>query len=75
MPENDPNVVMKMVMPDGQIRDITVAELVVTNNMAQEALVRLLVEKGIIDPKELAEMFQNVQKERYHFERPGSSSN
>ncbi len=50
---------------DGQERDITYEELALSNNLAQEALVRLLIEKKLFEPKELMEMMETVRKERY----------
>ncbi len=66
---NDPNanVAMKVVV-DGQERAITFEELTLSNNLAQEALVSLLIRKKIIDPKELLEEITRVRKERYRSE-------
>jgi len=55
---------LKMII-DGKERDVTYEELALSNNLAQEALVRLLIEKKMIDPKELLEMMETVKKERY----------
>ena len=60
-------VAMKM-MVDGQVREITVEQLVISNQLSQEALVSLLVKKGIIDPKDLLTEIETVRKDRY---RPG----
>ena len=61
---NDKNVALKMVI-DGKEREITYEELALSNNLAQEALVRVLIEKKLFDPKELIEMMEKVKKERY----------
>ena len=61
---------LKMLV-DGKVREISFEELTLSNNLAQEALVRLLVEKKIIDPKELMEYMQKVRKERYRIEPEG----
>lgn len=61
------NVAMKMIV-DGKVREITVQQLVLSNNLTQEALVSLLVKKKLIDPKELLEEIERVRNERY---RPG----
>jgi hypothetical protein len=53
------------VMIDGKEREVTYEELALSNNLAQEALVRLLVDKNIIDPKDLLEYMQTIKKERY----------
>lgn len=63
MPENKPPA-LKMVI-DGKERVITFEELTLSNNLAQEALVRLLIDKKIIDPKDLMEYMRTVRKERY----------
>ncbi|PKK81963.1 MAG: hypothetical protein CVT49_16100 [candidate division Zixibacteria bacterium HGW-Zixibacteria-1] len=61
---DDKKIALKMVV-DGEARDITYEELALSNNLAQEALVTLLIEKKIIDPKEFLEMLGKVKKERY----------
>jgi len=58
------NVAIKMVV-DGKERDISFEELALSNNLAQEALVRLLIEKKLFDAKELLDMMEKVKKERY----------
>lgn len=65
--------VMKIVI-DGKERDVSLADLALSNNLAQEALVRLLVDKKIIDGKELYEYLQKVKAERYRTMPPDSSS-
>ena len=57
-------VAIKMVI-DGQVKEISFEELALSNNLAQESLVRLLIEKKVFDPKELLEMMEKVKKERY----------
>ena len=57
-------VALRMIV-DGKERDVTYEELALSNNLAQEALVRLLIEKKLFDPKELLEMMGKVKKERY----------
>jgi hypothetical protein len=53
------------VVVDGKEREITYEQLALSNNLAQEALVRLLVDKNIIDPKDLLEYMERIRKERY----------
>jgi hypothetical protein len=65
-----PPYALRMVV-DGKERKITYEELALSNNLAQEALVRLLVKKKIIDPRELMDEIAAVKKERYRVE-PGS---
>ena len=60
----DKNVALRMVV-DGKERDVTYEELALSNNLAQEALVRLLIRKKVFEPKELLEMMESVKKERY----------
>ena len=57
-------VALKMIV-DGKERDISFEELALSNNLAQEALVRVLIDKKVIEPKELLDMMETVKKERY----------
>ena len=57
-------VALKMIV-DGKEKDITFEELALSNNLAQEALVRVLINKKLIEPKELLDMMETVKKERY----------
>ena len=60
----DKKIALKMIV-DGRERDVTYEELALSNNLAQEALVRLLIEKKIFEPRELLDMMETVKKERY----------
>ncbi|MFH1687516.1 MAG: hypothetical protein ABIE70_08350 [bacterium] len=60
----DNKVALKMIV-DGEERDISYEELALSNNLAQEALVRLLIDKKVFEPKELLEIMEKVKKERY----------
>lgn len=60
----DKNVALKMVV-NGEERDVTYEELALSNNLAQEALVRLLMEKKVFKADELLEVMETVKKERY----------
>ena len=60
----DKNVALKMVV-NGEERDVTYEELALSNNLAQEALVRLLMEKQVFKADELLEIMEKVKKERY----------
>ncbi|MDF1543871.1 MAG: hypothetical protein P1R58_02070 [bacterium] len=55
---------LKMVI-DGKEREISYEELALSNNLSQEALVRLLIEKELFKPDELLEMLEKVKTERY----------
>ena len=61
---SEKKVALRMVV-DGKEREITYEELALSNNLAQEALVRLLIDKKIFEPKDLLEMLEQVKKERY----------
>ncbi len=61
---DDRKFALKMII-NGQERNISFEELALSNNLAQEALVRLLIEKKIIDAKELMETMNKVKNERY----------
>jgi len=60
----DKNVALKMVV-NGEERDVTFEELALSNNLAQEALVRLLMEKKVFKADELLGVMETVKKERY----------
>ncbi len=60
----DKDVALKMIV-NGEERDVTFQELALSNNLAQEALVRLLIKKNQIEAKELMEMMETVKNERY----------
>lgn len=61
---SDPKVALKMVI-DGKERDVSYEELALSNNLAQEALVRVLIGKKLFEPKELMKMMEIVKNERY----------
>ena len=60
----DKKFALKMMI-DGKERDVSFEELALSNNLAQEALVGLLIEKKIIDAKEFLDKMQEVKKQRY----------
>jgi len=53
------------MMINGKERDISFEELTLSNNLAQEAIVRLLIEKKVIEAKDLLDMMEKVKNERY----------
>ncbi len=59
-----PKIAMKIVQ-DGKVREISFEELALSNNLAQEALVRLIVKKKLFTVDELMKEMGDVQKERY----------
>ena len=62
-----PNFAMKMVV-NGKEHIITFEELTLSNNLAQEALVSLLIKKQLISGQELLDEISLIRKERYHTE-------
>ena len=69
----DPNkrVALRIVVGD-QEREVTFDELCLSNNLAQEALVRLLIKKKLFKPEELGQEIEQVRRERYR--NPGDLS-
>ena len=67
--EQRPPFALRVVI-DGRERMVTYEELALSNNLAQEALVRLLVKKKLIDAKELMQEINAVKTERYRVEPP-----
>lgn len=65
MEKPDPKDIAMHVVVDGKARSVTYQELTLSNNLAQESLVRLLVKKKLINPRELLEEMEAVRKERY----------
>lgn len=63
---NDPNrkFALKLII-GGKEREVTFEELALSNNLAQEALVRILIQKKIFTPEELLKAMEEVKKERY----------
>jgi hypothetical protein len=67
--ENQKPPPLKVVI-NGKEREVSYEELTLSNNLAQESLVRLLVDKKIIDPQELLEYMKKIKKERYRANPP-----
>lgn len=53
------------MMINGKVKDVSFEELALSTNLAQESLVRLLLEKNLFTPQELLAMIETVRKERY----------
>ena len=70
---DEKKIALKMIV-DGKERDVSFEELALSNNLAQEALVRLLIKKKVIEPKEMMEMMETVKKERYRVPESGQQS-
>jgi hypothetical protein len=62
--EKEKRIALKIVIGDKE-REVTYEELCLSNNLAQEALVRLLVKKKIFKSEELLKEMEQVRKERY----------
>ena len=67
------SVAMKIVR-DGKVQEITVEQLVVSNQLSQEALIGVLVKKKLVDPKELLDEIERIRKERYRAGEPDSGT-
>jgi hypothetical protein len=62
--EKEKRVALRILIGDKQ-KDVTYEELCLSNNLAQEALVKLLVRKKIFKAEELLQEMEQVRKERY----------
>ena len=58
---------MKMVV-DGVEKKITFEELALSNNLSQQALVALLIKKGIFTGQEILDEITRVRTEQYRSE-------
>ncbi len=58
---------IKLVIGD-QIREVSYEELALSVNMAQEALVKVLIDKKIISPDDFLKALKEVREERYRTE-------
>lgn len=66
---DDRKIALKIIV-EGKEKDVTYDELTLANNLAQEALVRVLVGKKIVTAQELLEELQKVRQERYPVSSP-----
>jgi hypothetical protein len=64
MTDTEKRVALTITFGD-QKREITFDELTLSNNFALEAIVKLLVDKKVIDVKELQETMKHIRQERY----------
>lgn len=48
-----------------QVREVTFDELTLSNNLGLEALVKVLVDKGVFKPEELQSEMDRIRKDRY----------
>jgi len=61
---DEKKVALKIVV-DGKEKEISFEELTLANNLAQEALVKLLLKKQVFQATELLEELDKVRQERY----------
>jgi len=57
-------VALKIQIGD-QVREVTFDELTLSNNLGLEALVKVLVDKGVFQPEELQSEMDRIRKDRY----------
>jgi hypothetical protein len=57
-------IALKVSIGD-KIHDVTFDELTLSNNLGLEALVTLLVEKGVFQPEELQALMERIRQDRY----------
>ncbi len=62
--EKEKKIALRILIGDKQ-KDVTYEELCLSNNLAQEALVRLLLKKKLFKSEELLKEMEQVRKERY----------
>lgn len=65
MNEDQSKRVALKVMVGDQVKEVTFDELTLSNNLGLEALVKVLVDKGVFKPEELQKEMENVRKMRY----------
>ncbi len=63
--EESKRVALKVAIGD-KVHDVTFDELTLSNNLGLEALVTLLVEKGVFKPEELQAIMDRIRHDRYH---------
>ena len=61
----EPKKVALKIIVDGKEKEISFEELTLANNLAQEALVKLLLKKQVFQATELLEELDRVRQERY----------
>lgn len=57
-------VALKITVGD-QVREVTFDELTLSNNLGLEALVKVLVDKGVFKPDELQQEMNRIREKRY----------
>lgn len=67
MADEKKHPVIKLVTADG-VREISYEELSLSVHMAQEALVKVLIDKKLIAPEDFIKALKEVREERYRTE-------
>jgi hypothetical protein len=57
-------IALKVSVGD-KVHDVTFDELTLSNNLGLEALVTILVEKGVFTPEELQALMERIRTDRY----------
>jgi hypothetical protein len=65
MAEDQSKRVALRVSVGEKVHDVTFDELTLSNNLGLEALVTLLVEKGVFKPEELQAIMDRIRRDRY----------
>jgi hypothetical protein len=65
MDENPNKKVALKIQIGDQVREVTFDELTLSNNLGLEALVKVLVDKGVFKPEELQSEMDRIRKTRY----------
>ena len=65
MTENSARKVALKIQIGDQVREVTFDELTLSNNLGLEALVKVLVDKGVFKPDELQAEMDRIRKDRY----------
>ncbi|MCD6595239.1 hypothetical protein J7L68_06165 [bacterium] len=55
---------MVVKMPDGSERAVSYEELTLSNNLTMEAIVRVLIKKGVFTPDEFVQELEKIETER-----------
>jgi hypothetical protein len=65
MTENPEKRVALRIQIGDQVREVTFDELTLSNNLGLEALVKVLVDKGVFKPEDLQSEMDRIRKKRY----------
>jgi hypothetical protein len=65
MTENPAKRIALKIQIGDRVQEVTFDELTLSNNLGLEALVKVLVDKGVFKPEELQSEMNRIRKERY----------